>query len=447
MAIEHLSPQVATRLPTKSGVFQISLFRDRAGADHVALHLGNLSTREPVLTRLHSECFTGDVFGSRRCDCGEQLDEALSRIAEVGRGVVLYLRQEGRGIGLLDKLKAYNLQDEGYDTVDANLALGHQADGRDYSVAADMLTSLGVSRVRLLTNNPAKVDALRELGIEVSERVPLIIAANADNHQYLKTKVERMHHMLEVSESAAAPISPTMGTLDDLFDFLSESQREAAPGTERPVVTLSYAQSLDGCSAAVSDRPLALSGNQSMRLTHRLRGSHDGILVGIRTIFADNPRLTVRLMEGCNPQPVILDSRLRFPVDAALLSHPDKKVWIATTALADPERANRLEAQGAKLIRVESNAQGQVDLEALLRRLRALNIRSLMVEGGGRVITQFMHRQLVDQIVITVAPVVVGGVRAVGQLPSIGPHLQLRNPRYTRLGPDMIVWGRPLWLD
>lgn len=446
MTIGLLPPRVVTRLPTNSGIFKIALFRDSHDVDHLALYLGELSTEEPVLTRVHSECLTGDVFGSRRCDCGEQLDEAFSRIAQIGRGLVLYLRQEGRGIGLLEKLKAYNLQDDGYDTVDANLALGHEADGRDYSVAAEMLASLGISQVRLMTNNPAKVDALRELGLEVSERVPLVIAANPDNRNYLKTKLERMHHMLDLPEGAPTPVAPTMSTLDDLFAFLSKSRRESAEAAERPVVTLSYAQSIDGCSAAVSDRPLALSGDQSLRLTHRLRGAHDGILVGIRTIFADNPRLTVRLMEGQNPQPIILDSRLRFPIDAELLSHPDKKVWIATTALADPERASRLEAKGAKLIRVATNAQGQVDLEDLLQRLRALNIRSLMVEGGGRVITQFIHRQLIDQLVITVAPVVVGGIRAVGQLPSIGPHLQLQTPRYTWLGPDMIVWGSPLWL-
>ncbi len=443
MTIEQVSPQVSTRLPTKFGVFKLALFRDQAGADHLALYQGDLSTDEPVLTRIHSECFTGDVLGSRRCDCGEQLNETLSRIAEKGRGLVLYLRQEGRGIGLLDKLRAYNLQDEGYDTVDANLALGHKADARDYTIAAEMLAALEISQVRLLTNNPAKVGALRELGITVSERVPLIIAANPDNKKYLETKSTRMHHMLDTGEEFLTR-PPTMRPLDDVFDFLASSRPSSS---DRPVVTLSYAQSLDGCSAAIADRPLALSGDQSLRLTHRLRASHDAILVGIRTVFADNPRLTVRLAEGNNPQPIILDSRLRLPIDARLLSHPDRNVWIATTKLADPERANRLEAQGAKIIRVAANPLGQVDLEALLCRLRALNIHSLMVEGGARVITQFMQRELADRLVITVAPVVVGGVRTVGQMPSLGPHLRLKTPYYTRLGPDMIIWGTPVWLN
>jgi len=148
--------------------------------------------------RIHSECFTGDVLGSRRCDCGPQLARARQIIAEEGNGVIIYMRQEGRGIGLLDKLRAYNLQDEGYDTVEANVMLGHQPDERDYTITALILQDLRIGRIRLLTNNPAKIDALTELGITVVKRIPLETPVTADNANYLRTKANRMDHLLSI---------------------------------------------------------------------------------------------------------------------------------------------------------------------------------------------------------------------------------------------------------
>jgi len=187
------------RVPTPEGEFQLCLYRtqwDRK--EHLALIMGQVAGEAGVLVRIHSECFTGDVLGSERCDCGPQLHRALQRIAREGRGVLIYLRQEGRGIGLLDKLRAYNLQDEGYDTVDANLLLGHQADEREYSAAAAILRDLEVTSIRLLTNNPNKIDALRELGIEVGAREPLPAPVTPENADYLRTKAERLHHWLSL---------------------------------------------------------------------------------------------------------------------------------------------------------------------------------------------------------------------------------------------------------
>jgi 3,4-dihydroxy 2-butanone 4-phosphate synthase / GTP cyclohydrolase II len=192
--------QVCARIPTDAGAFQLCLYTNHVDQkEHLALVMGDVIDQENVLVRVHSECFTGDVLGSRRCDCGEQLKNAMERIAEAGSGMVIYLRQEGRGIGLAEKLKAYNLQDKGYDTVDANLALGHQADERDYTVAACILYDFGVRSIRLLTNNPEKITALRKLGIRVNERIAVEATVYEDNADYLETKVKRMHHLLNLN--------------------------------------------------------------------------------------------------------------------------------------------------------------------------------------------------------------------------------------------------------
>ncbi|MCS5525741.1 MAG: GTP cyclohydrolase II [Candidatus Poseidoniaceae archaeon] len=196
MSIDEV-PSVA-KLPTEYGEFIIRIFHESAtGLDHVALTMGDMTGPDPVLVRVHSECLTGDAFGSLRCDCGSQLDAALRAIAEKGWGVVLYLRQEGRGIGLHAKIKAYHLQDKGADTLDANLMLGLPADARNYRIASTMLNSLGVSEVCLLSNNPDKVSQLEEHGIKVAEMMPLIVGVGSENREYLETKVQRMGHEIE----------------------------------------------------------------------------------------------------------------------------------------------------------------------------------------------------------------------------------------------------------
>lgn len=470
-----ITKMAQARIPTAEGTFQLYLYLDHQHkGEHLAFVLGDVVHQSEVLVRVHSECFTGDVLGSLRCDCGAQLAQAFKLIGQERAGIIVYLRQEGRGIGLLDKLRAYNLQDQGYDTVDANLLLGHGEDERDYATAALILKALEVPSVRLLTNNPRKIESLQAYGIPVAARVPLPPQITTENATYLLTKVQRMRHLVDLDAFAGVLPGGSNGVKPEPSHFLTSTTRalrqvETAGGsllgpgegiaalvhkaaahrqhTGRPFVTLSYAQSVDGSIAARHGQALALSGARSMTLTHQLRVAHDAILVGIGTVLADNPRLTVRLVEGKNPQPIVADSRLRFPLSANLLCQPPLSPWIATGEQADAGRQAVLEAAGARVLRVPMNARGQVNLTALLERLGALGIHSVMVEGGARIITSFLAERLVDHIVLTVAPRLVGGIRAVRRFAHAGAvHFpRLRNLRYQWLEDDLVLWCDPAW--
>lgn len=187
-----------SKLPTPWGTFTLVGFQETGtGKDHAALVIGDITGEEPVLGRIHSECLTGDALFSLRCDCGFQLQAAMENIAKAGRGVLLYVRQEGRGIGLLNKIRAYHLQDQGADTVEANVALGFAADMRDYTICADMLKQLEVKSLKLMTNNPRKMKAMESFGIPVAERVPLQEGRNPHNEFYLSTKANKLDHMLK----------------------------------------------------------------------------------------------------------------------------------------------------------------------------------------------------------------------------------------------------------
>jgi GTP cyclohydrolase II len=209
----RIERMACARIPTAAGEYHLCLYvNNRDEKEHLALFMGEVRGQENVLVRVHSECFTGDVLGSRRCDCGEQLQRAMHLIAETGSGVLIYLRQEGRGIGLLNKLRAYNLQDQGYDTVEANLALGHQADERDYTVAARILEDLGPASIRLMTNNPEKIQRLEALGVRVTERVALESTINSDNYNYLFTKALRMNHLINLETFALPEVNRKNGS-------------------------------------------------------------------------------------------------------------------------------------------------------------------------------------------------------------------------------------------
>ncbi len=193
-AVEYVT---SCALPTPWAQFTLHAFLEHAtGKEHLAMVLGEIGDGAPVLARVHSECLTGDVLFSQRCDCGAQLEGALKRIAAEGRGILLYLRQEGRGIGLLNKIRAYRLQEDGADTVEANLALGFHADARDYALCQPMLAQFGIASLRLMTNNPRKIEAMEKLGVTVTERVPLLVNRNVFNQGYLDTKARKLGHMM-----------------------------------------------------------------------------------------------------------------------------------------------------------------------------------------------------------------------------------------------------------
>jgi riboflavin-specific deaminase-like protein len=230
------------------------------------------------------------------------------------------------------------------------------------------------------------------------------------------------------------------------MDFIGPFLQGAAKHrhhTGCPFVTLSYAQSLDGCISGRPGESLALSGRESLKLTHKLRATHDAILVGIGTVLSDNPRLNVRLVNGTSPRPIIVDSSLRIPMDSKLLKQDARSPWIVTKLQPDTSRVEALKAVGAVVLPVPSDSAGRIDLNAMLLRLGELGVNSLMVEGGSRIITSFLFGRLADFIVLTVAPVLVGGLRAVSDLGWSDSQsvLRLGNLKHRRLGEDLILWG------
>ncbi|PSQ96038.1 MAG: GTP cyclohydrolase II [Bacteroidetes bacterium SW_9_63_38] len=439
-----------TRIPTADGEFTLTLYENSEDdKDHLALVCGDVEGKDDVLVRAHSECFTGDVLGSLRCDCGEQLDTSIRRVAEEGQGVILYLRQEGRGIGLKSKLKAYNLQDEGYDTVEANRMLGHGADERDYAVAARILEDLSVSSVRLLTNNPGKIEDLTEYGIEITKRAPLEPHVNRHNEDYLRTKANRMRHALDLGPANGHAQS---NAHDNSLQALEQRIERHFDEAGTPFVTLTYAQSLDGSIASSSGTPLPISGEEALDFTHRLRALHDGILVGIGTVLADDPRLNARRGQEDHPTPIVLDSSLRFPADARLLHCDGPPPLIFTAPDPDPDRREELEAQGATVHELPCAPTGGVCLDALLNALGNRGITSMMVEGGSQILTTFLREQRVHRVIVTMAPMFVGGTSALGPVTETsdeggdpGAFPRLTNMQKRWYGDDLILEGDPVW--
>jgi 3,4-dihydroxy 2-butanone 4-phosphate synthase/GTP cyclohydrolase II len=303
-----------------------------------------------------------------------------------------------------------------------------------------MLQDLGIKSVRLLTNNPRKIEDLERYGIRISERIPIEIPHQTENVRYLRTKAAKMDHLLSFDPATAE--ADDFVFLGELWQILARLRKAATPGV-RPFVTLSYAQSLDGSIAVSAQTACALSGPGSLRLTHHLRSCHDALLVGVNTVISDDPQLNVRLCSGTSPQPVILDSHLRIPEEARVLAGTGRPPIILTTATAgESEKAARLRVR-AQVLTVPADPQGCVDLGAALTLLGDLGIRSVMVEGGAQIISQFLRTGLVDYCVITISPRLIGGVRAVDglQQDAGGTPVGLRACRYQALESDLIAFG------
>ena len=403
-------------LPTRHGVFRIVGYRAADGIELVSLSQGieDDGRHSPApLVRLHSECLTGDALGSRRCDCGEQLDAALALIAGHGEGVLVYVRgHEGRGIGLVEKLRAYRLQDQGLDTVDANLRLGHPADARDYGQAAGILRDLGIERIRLVSSNPAKEQALALLGVQVVERVGGAVPARPENARYLLTKRQRMRHDDPREAHQARGLQRLIDT-GALADFPEPMDRYSWLGAHASWVIAQSAQSLDGFLATRSGDGAGLSGAADHRQLHRLRALSDAVVVGAQTVVNDDPLLTVRLVEGTNPVRVVLDPNGRIPLTAKVLTSPDAPtLWL--TGPDAPAAAGQVEQ-----VRL---GPGPWSPQNVLRVLRERGLDRVLVEGGGRTVSAFLTAGALDRLYLTTVPVLLGDgvpgvrVRAVDSL-------------------------------
>lgn len=419
---------VETVLPTRWGPFRMLGYREPDGTVHVALVRGLLLPPRPdetVLVRVHSECLTGDALGSYRCDCGEQLQAGLSAIAEEGSGALIYVRgHEGRGIGLLEKLRAYRLQDGGVDTLDANLQLGHSADLRRYDQSARILRDLGVGRVRLLSSNPAKEHALTANGVEVVQRISLVMPARPENDVYLSTKRDRMGHdrpgMADVWAQLTRGHVPSAPKGTEGADLVRRYGPLVAAGS--PLVIAQLGQSLDGFIASRTGDANFVTGPQDREHLHRLRALVDAVLVGAGTVTADDCRLTVRDVPGDQPTRVVLDPRARVPLSSRVLTDPEAPtLWLVGESVSVPAQlcphveVVRLPQTGARGDAVHT---GDADPAGIVELLRDRGLGRLLVEGGGRVVSSFLAARAIDRLYLTTAPLLIGdgvpGVRFEG---------------------------------
>lgn len=429
-------PIAEVTLATEEGEFLVRAFPGTDGVGYLALSVGEIRGARAVLARLHSECVTGEVFGSRHCDCGPQLRSALRAVQSEGCGVVVYaLGHEGRGIGVVDKLRAYALQRGGADTVDANLLLGLPVDARDHEEFAGVLASLGPRSVRLMTNNPDKIAAVEAAGVPVEDVVPLHGAPHLHAMDYFRTKQRRLGHVGLLEPGTEILAEPP--AIDALLG-------ELPVRSTRPAVVLKFAQTLDGRIAAAGGDARWISGTEERRLTHALRSACDAVLVGVGTVVQDDPQLTVRMVPGASPARLVIDPALRTPV-ASRLFDDEVPVMLLADARAPGSRRTALTAAGARIVDVPV-CEGRVDIEGSLRVLRELGIRSMLVEGGARVITSFLAAGLVDRAIVSVAPIVLGrGIDAVDDLGSerIADALRLEDRVIRLVGEDVLIAGTP----
>ena len=423
------------QLPTICGEFDTRAFECASGHVYLAMIKGEIGDGHAVLTRVHSECLTGDALGSLRCDCGAQLDLGLRALAAEGRGVLVYATgHEGRGIGLINKLRAYMEQDRGADTVDANLRLGLPADNRRYDDAAAVLRALGVRSVRLVTNNPRKVDGLTAAGITIREVLPTPAVPYLRNRRYLHTKQARLGHTTLIDNELPA-VRPVRSV--DVGSLLGG----ATPGVDRPFVVLRYTQTLDGRIPTRAAEPDGADADALVPVWHALRAACDAVLVGAGTVLADDPALTVRAIPGRSPARVVLDSALRTPATATVFNLDAPTYLMTNCHVGDQDRQQALEERHIA-IRHMPLGRGGLDIAAVLRQLYSEGIRSVVAEGGPRVITSLLAADMADRAVISISPEVRGqGNGAVGELGEEvhAPPLRLTERSVHRVGDTIIV--------
>ena len=427
-------------LPTWAGEFDLRAFQATSGEVYLLFSHGEIGDGRGLLVRLHTGCLTGDALGSLRCDCGPQLRLAMRRIAADGRGVLLYAPgHEGRGVGLVSKLQAYMLQDDGHDTVDANRRLRLPVDGRDYREAVQVLLAAGIRSARLLTNNPEKARALAREGVEVEAVVPLQTSPHVRNLHYLETKRRRLGHRAPTGEALQGDGS--RNGRDQAIDA-SALLGDVRSRGDRPYVVLKYAQTLDGRIATGGGDSKWISSPEERRVSHAMRAACDAVVVGAGTVLADDPLLTVRMVPGVSPIRVVLDSRLRVPADAQVLGL-DAATVVLTSGRSDPDRRAALRQDGVQVEVVREGPDG-IDLADGLARLLALGIQSVLVEGGARVITSTLRGRLADRVVVALAPLLLGsGTEAVGDLGAtqVADGLRLLDRTVHQVGPDVLVAG------
>lgn len=403
--------EARTVLPTEYALFDLHLFAEAvSGNEHMALVLGNVDAAcagpksIPPLVRVHSECLTGDALGSRRCDCGDRLRSAQRAIAAEGRGVILYLGSHaGRGSGLIEKLKAYELLDGAPDTVGATHQPGCPVDARNDAAAAAMLRQLNVPRLRLLASNGITHDSLSALGIDVVDQVPLT-AEHPDTAPEL-TGSDRPPTATVWTRLLKGQVGSDPTLTADGRELVSRYAPLLAAGSR--LVLAQLGQSLDGFIAARSGDAEFVTGDEDREHLHRLRALVDAVVVGTGTVVADDCRLTVRAVEGENPVRVLLDPAARIPVTAAVLNDgAAATLWCVGPAAMVPATSAQVEV--VRLPLSTTAAERRFDPDVVIAYLADRGLGRVLVEGGGRTVSEFLAAGVLDRLFVTTAPVLIG---------------------------------------
>ena len=442
-----ITKKAPTVLPDPAGEFGLTLFTDEeSGKEYLAAILGQPRGRENILCRIHTQCFSGDVLHSSRCNCHHRLHLSMELIKRQQTGILIYLRQDGLAAELAKKPDSSRRR-EGIDLTDHNTMNIPADEVRTCDYAVTILESLDVKSVRLLTDNPRTVEQLQKRGIPVTEHVPLRTSAPAFNDQALPAGSSFFHPPNNpIRENTTEPETLLEDqVLENIRDMLVQSSRNGRD--YQPVITASYAQSLDGSITLQAGTQYQISGRQSLRITHGLRAMHDAILIGVGTVLADDPLLTTRLTNGEDPKPIIVDSHLRMPLQCNLLRNNQVNPLVATTEFAEEQALNDLQSMGAEILITAATQDRRVDLGALLRKLYERNLKTVMVEGGSQILTSFFNEQLVNLLVLTIAPQILGGLPGIRELTPDpeGARPSLREVRHALIGKDLMVWGAIHW--